>query len=111
MVTAPATFESYIKDWQSRGFDTALVINHIPDLSVSDRLNFKIIASPLLELYRDWFYYEEYQEGELLCDGNVTIECARQIIGPIVDSIKIHPSVKGYYIIDDAVPAIKSLFV
>jgi hypothetical protein len=58
MVAGSSTFESYIKDLQSRGFDTALIMNDIPDLSVSDKLNFKIIASPLYELYRQRFYYE-----------------------------------------------------
>lgn len=103
-VGSPVDFERYIKDWKSHGFDAALLMNVVPDLSVSDRLHFEVIASPLSNLDRQWYYYEDYHGGAALCGGNITIDCARSIIGPIVDPIKSHPSVRGYYIFDDAVP-------
>ncbi len=102
LVGGSVDFENYIKNAQAHGLDSALIINAIPDLSIPDRLNFKVIASPLYDLYRQWFYFESYHSGAALCGGNITIDCARKIIGPIVDAIKGHPSVKGYYIFDDA---------
>jgi len=103
-VPNPSAFEHYIQDWQSHGLDAALIINGAPDLSVSDRLNFKVVASEQYNLDRQWFYYEYYNNGSPLCGGNVTLDCARKIIGPIVDTVKYNPSLRGYYIFDDATP-------
>lgn len=101
-----STFRSLIQTWKSRGLDSVLAMNNVPDLSVSDAEGFNVIAAPLYDLYRQWFYYEQYNNGAPLCGGNVSIDCARQIIGPIVDGIKSHPSVGGYYTLDDAHPSL-----
>ena len=36
--------------------------------------------------------------------ASTSIDAARQIIGPMVDRLKVHPSIRGYNLIDDATP-------
>jgi hypothetical protein len=63
---------------------------------VSDRLSFPV--------YTSWMYQEL---GTQWLDASPTLDiaAARSIIGPMVDALKVHPSIKGYHILDDATTA------
>lgn len=90
-------FEAMITDLRAHNLDTVLFTNnsnasHLPILSVSDRLGFNVIwGGPMHELSNNWF------------DNPVaaTPQNAEAIIGPLVDQLKTHSSVKGYNLIDD----------
>ena len=46
------------------------------------------------ELYEQWWNLPETTD----------IATARQVIGPMVDKLKVHPSIRGYNLLDDATP-------
>jgi hypothetical protein len=60
-------------------------------LRVSDRLRFDVYLGPAHELYRDWFD----------ASAPSTIEAARRIVYPLVDRLAPHPSLRGWYLIDE----------
>ncbi len=62
-------------------------------LTVSDSLDMRLYVGPWVELYRDWL-------GLNLT--NPTIEQARSLVYPLVDTIKAHSSLVGYTWVDDA---------
>jgi hypothetical protein len=89
-------FEDLINDLQSRGMDTVLFTNNFvttqaPLLDISDRLGFNVIFAPIGDLDRRWW-------SESV---STDIETARSVIGPIVDRLSGHPSVRGYSIVDE----------
>ena len=91
------SFETTINDLKSKNLDSILFTNsanqfHMPLLDISDQLNFPVyFGGPMNELSSQWF--------------NNPIEATQQnadnIIGPLVDQVKTHSSVKGYNLIDD----------
>lgn len=98
----PAAFETMIDSIQAKGLDTVLFTNsfnqyHLPLLDVSDRKGMNVIwGGPMGELQTQWF-------GST---ASATIDSARSIIGPLVDQVKIHPSVRGYNLLDDTTLAV-----
>jgi hypothetical protein len=93
---APARVERIIRDIRGRGFNAMMwtngsVANQDAALAVSDRLNFPTFLGPAGELNQRWW------------DPSVpaTLGEARRVINPLVDRLKRHPSLKGYYTIDE----------
>jgi hypothetical protein len=90
-------FEAMIKDLQSRGFDSVMLSNGWLDsqdaaLAVSDRLGFDVFLSPMGELYAQWWDNPA---------ASATIDVARNVVYPLVDRLKVHPSLKGYNVADE----------
>jgi hypothetical protein len=90
-------FEAMIKDLQSRDFDSVMLSNGWLDsqdaaLAVSDRLVFDVFLSPMGELYAEWWDNPQ---------APATIDAARNVIYPLVDRLKVHPSLKGYNVADE----------
>ena len=103
MTDTPDKYQAMITDLIPRGLDSVLFVNgsiefDAPLLDVSDSRNFKTVFSIMGDLYRDWFY-----------NGSVPVDlaAAEHIIGPYVDQMKVHPSITGYNLIDDAPPSLK----
>jgi len=93
----PASWASMITDLKSHGLDSVVSVNgfvryHLPLLDISDRERFGVFTSMVHgELNEQWW-------GRTTVDGAK----AESIIGPLVDALKVHPSVIGYNYIDDA---------
>jgi hypothetical protein len=97
-----SAFQAMITDLTSRGLDSTLFTNGYWEssgtmLNTSDADNYKTVFSIMGDLDRDWFN-----------NNSVTVDLttADQVIGPYVDQMKVHPSVSGYNIIDDANPSL-----
>lgn len=104
-------FEAMIADSKAHGLDAAMwmVQGPLEDpnvirlrgyphtklgwLDISDRENFGVIFNPANDLASKWF--------SNTATASATIENARLIATPLVDKLKTHPSVKGYYIVDE----------
>jgi hypothetical protein len=97
MTNTSTGFENMITNLRSHNLDTILFTNsnnttHLPLLDVSDRLNFNVIwGGPMHELTNNWFNNAI----------NATSSNAETVIGPLVDQLKNHPSLKGYNLLDD----------
>ena len=96
VTNTPARFENLIGDLQSRDMDTLLFTNNFvatqaPLLDISDRLGFNIIFAPMGDLDRRWWP----------SSVSTDIETARSVVGPIVDRLAGHPSLRGYSIVDE----------
>jgi hypothetical protein len=93
-------FQAAIDDLQAHNMNSIMFTNgfaeyHEPMLNVSDAENFFVVSSWLMgDLNRDWWPDSV----------PATIENARSIIGPLVDQMAGHPSLKGWNIKDDATP-------
>ncbi|MDA8218278.1 MAG: hypothetical protein M0Z94_11740, partial [Dehalococcoidales bacterium] len=91
-----AAFEAMINDIKGRGLDSVMITNgsapqDAPMLDVSDRLGANVYIGPFDELWRQWW------PSSVPADEQI----ARQVISPLVDQFKTHPSLKAYYIIDE----------
>src|SRR5690606_30758167 len=91
-----ADYAVMLNDLAARGIRDILFTNKTPSVILSDQGDFRVIAAPMGELYSAWFYNPA---------APVTLESARAIINPIIDKLVGHPSVRGYNLFDDAVPA------
>jgi hypothetical protein len=90
--------DAMITDLRAHNLSSVLFTNgHVQYQSaladVADRRGFSIYSSWLMgELYRRWYP----------STVPATIEKAREIIGPLVDQLRTHPSIRGYNLLDDA---------
>ncbi|MHB1414317.1 MAG: alpha-amylase family protein, partial [Chloroflexota bacterium] len=89
-------FMAMVEDLRSRGFDSVLLTNgHIDRdeevLAAADRLAFDVYYGPHYELAREWW------PAEVPADR----EKAREVIAPLVERLGTHPSLRGYYIVDE----------
>lgn len=89
-------FEAMIQDLRRRGLDSVLFSNNAlprdrPLLAVSDRLDFGVFFAPDFQLGEKWW------PAEIPADA----ETARAAIAPVVDEMKLHPSVRGYKVHDE----------
>jgi hypothetical protein len=99
---SPTSFAALIDDAKAHNLDSAMLTNgwvKYSDafLSVSDSKGFNTYVGPVGELERQWFHPTEFGNPEVTLD----IASARQVIYPMVDKMSSHPSLKGYYIIDE----------
>jgi hypothetical protein len=95
-ITDPSTLEAMISDLRPRGLDTVLFTNNwvaaqADLLDVSDRLGFNVVFAPTRELHTRWWTES----------APADIATARAIIGPIVDQLAGHPSLRAYNIADE----------
>ena len=89
--------EKIVRDIRSRGFDSLMWANGSLDeedqsLAVTDRLGFDVFLGPASELNTRWWWKSS---------GPSTIQEARRVGYPLVDRLKRHPSLRGYYIVDE----------
>ena len=91
-----ADYAIMLEDLATRGIRDILFTNKTPSATLSDQGDFRVIAAPMGELYSAWFHNPT---------APATVEAARTIINPIIDKLVGHPSVRGYNLFDDAVPA------
>jgi hypothetical protein len=89
-------FGAMVRDLKSRKFDTVLFTNNAVDrdeplLAISDRLGFDVIFAPATELDRSWWPPSV----------PASLDIAHRVIGPIVDRLKSHSSLKAYSIVDE----------
>ncbi|MDP3941799.1 MAG: carbohydrate binding domain-containing protein [bacterium] len=100
MIPGPNELTAYINDVTARGMDSLMMNNNnITNplqqqmLAAADQKNFNMLEGPQNELYSQWWN-----------DNTVTVDLAtaKQIAQPLVDLMKIHPSLKGYNLVDDA---------
>ena len=97
LTNTPTAFETMINNLRSHNLDTVLFTNssnasHLPILEPSDRLGFNVIwGGPMNELSTNWFNNPVAS----------TLQNAENIIGPLVDQLKTHSSIKGYNLLDD----------
>ncbi|MFN8633870.1 MAG: hypothetical protein U0893_08455 [Chloroflexota bacterium] len=96
-----ARFAAMIDDLRAHGLDSVLFTNssvqyHAPLLDVSDAKGFATIFAPMHELH-----------DQFIDNASVpaTIDAARQLIYPLVNVLKSHPSLRGYNLRDDATMA------
>jgi hypothetical protein len=76
-------------------FTNGFLHHQLPLAEVSDAQDFAVYASWMMgDLYERWW--------NLAPAPNITT--ARQVIGPMVDALRVHPSIRGYNLIDDATP-------
>ncbi|MBI2443337.1 MAG: carbohydrate binding domain-containing protein [Candidatus Levybacteria bacterium] len=78
--------------------NSMLFTNGTPNLTAANSRNFPVIAARMDPLLKQWFDPTKYGNPE----PALTIESARSIIQPIIDTMKNNSSVVGYNIIDDA---------
>ena len=84
-----------LHDIPSVMFTNGFLHHQLPLADVSDAQDFPVYASWMMgDLYERWW--------NLAPAPNITT--ARQVIGPMVDELRVHPSVRGYNLIDDATP-------
>ncbi|MBI2443187.1 MAG: hypothetical protein HYV40_04760, partial [Candidatus Levybacteria bacterium] len=100
MIPGPNELTAYITDVTQRGMDSLMMNNNnITNtlqqqmLSVADQKNFNMFEGPQNELYTQW-----WNSTTVTAD----LATAKQIAQPLVDLMKIHPSLKGYNLVDDA---------
>jgi hypothetical protein len=100
MVGSPSAMEAMITDLRSHGIGSVMFTNgflrhQLPLADVSDARNFPVFASWMMgDLQERWW--------NLAATPNIAT--ARQVIGPMVDELKVHPSIRGYNLVDDATP-------
>ncbi len=89
------SYAAMVGDLKAHNLDTALLGNTTAGksnmLSVSDRAGFNTIFA-LSELYASWWDNSSVPED---------IATARSLIYPLVDALRGHPSLKGYYYVDE----------
>lgn len=90
------TFEAMVNDLQWRSFDSVLFTNNSVArdgslLDVSDRHQFNVYFAPSAELNSSWW------QSHVAASRQV----ARQVIAPIVDKLQVHPSLRGYALVDE----------
>ena len=90
-----ASFEAMIVDLKEHGLDTVFLGNttlaHAGFLTVADRYDFNVIFATA-DLERSWWKDQS---------APTNIDAARKVIYPIVDALKGHRSLRGYYYIDE----------
>ncbi len=91
-----ADYVVMLDDLAARGIRDILFTNKTPNVTMSDQRDFRVVAAPMGELYSAWFYN---------IAAPATLDAARAAINPIIDKLVGHPSVRGYNLFDDAVPA------
>lgn len=95
MVSGAGDFTDMILDLQSRNFNAIMFTNSTPNLQPADDLGMNIVAAPMGVLFDSWYRNDA---------APANIETARAIVGPVIDALRVHPSVIGYNLLDDAVP-------
>ena len=96
----PAELQAMITDVRAHNLSSAMFTNGIlryqlPMADVSDAANFPIYTSWMMgDLYQNWW------NPSVPAD----IGTARAVIGPLVDALRVHPSIRGYNMLDDATP-------
>jgi hypothetical protein len=100
MVGGPSEFDAMITDLRLHHLESVMFTNgflryELPLADVSDARNFPVYSSWMMgELNEQWWNLAETPD----------IGTARQVIGPMVDKLKVHPSIRGYNLLDDATP-------
>lgn len=95
-----AAFDAMITDLRAHGLGSAMftngrLVDKLPLADVSDRRNFPVYSSWMMgDLYDQWWNRTDSPD----------ITEARRVIGPMVDQLRVHPSIRGYNLIDDATP-------
>lgn len=84
---------SDLRKFKANGIDDIVYTNFTPHADLSDQEGVNIVAAPLNLLNPQWFNNSTVNE---------TIETARSIAYPIVDSYASHPSIKAINIQDDS---------
>jgi hypothetical protein len=100
MVGGPGAMDAMITDLRAHNLSSVMFTNGslreadaLAD--VSDARDFPVYASWAMgELNEQWWNLASTQN----------IATARQLIGPMVDQLKVHPSIRGYNLLDDATP-------
>jgi hypothetical protein len=92
----PSAFRAMITDLRAHGFDAVLfnggsVARDAPLLTIADQLGFDVYFTPAYDLDRQWW------PASVPAD----IATARRVIGPLVEQLRAHPSVKGYNLADE----------
>ena len=101
MVSSASGMDAMITDLRLHNLQSVMFTNgslqrQLPLADVSDARNFPVYASWMMgDLYTQWWDRSA---------ASTSIETARQVIGPMVDQLRVHPSIRGYNLIDDATP-------
>lgn len=101
MVSGASAMDAMITDLRLHNLQSVMFTNgslqgQLPLAAVSDARDFPVYASWMMgDLATQWWDR---------ATASTSIETARQIIGPMVDQLKVHPSIRGYNLIDDATP-------
>ncbi len=95
----PDSFGATLDDLRARGLDTILFTNgrvahEDALLAVADgQQDVGVLLGPHEELLANWYHNAE---------APTDLATAREIIGPLVDGLKDHPSLRGYNVMDDS---------
>ena len=101
MVAGPSAMDAMITDLRLHNLQSVMFTNgsirqQLPLADVTDARAFPV--------YSSWMMGDLYEQWWDRAASTTTIETARQVIGPMVDQLKVHPSMRGYNLIDDATP-------
>lgn len=94
---SPTSFGTMIDDARVHNLNAAMIVNGFVAstdtfLAVSDAKNFPTYMGPQGDLNSSWFNSTSV---------SVDIATARSIMYPMVDKLSVHPSLKGYYLVDE----------
>lgn len=92
--TNASKFATTINDLKAHNMNAILFTNTQPDLTTSDNLGFNVVAAPMNLLYSHFYK----------SNTPVSLNEARDLLYPVVDNLKDHPSLIGYNIHDDSIP-------